>query len=261
MSDESIAGVQFEAGFERLTIRYRSRLHAHCRRLLGSHDDAEDAGQETYLRAWRWRRTRRSETSTRAWLYRIATNVCLDALSHRRRHNLAQISGPAGEAGGHPLDEVVGGPEPDVEVASKETLELTYIAAIRHLSPRQHTVLILREVLGHSARETAKLMDASVASVNSAGQRARRTLRRQLPEQRLEWYPDGASSERERRLVERYLEATERGDAEAVVLATAVADGLSAGRPPRPAPRRARSGPRPRACGTRSRGASRPSSG
>jgi RNA polymerase sigma-70 factor (ECF subfamily) len=212
MSDESNAGVQFEAGFERLTSRYRSRLQAHCRRLLGSHEDAEDAVQETYLRAWRWRRTRRSDTSTRAWLYRIATNVCFDALSRRRRRNPAEILGP----GGHPLDEVAAGPEPELELTARETVELAYMAAIRHLSPRQHTVLILREVLGHSARETAELMHSSVASVNSAGQRARRTLRRHLSEQRLEWSPDGASRQRERRLVERYLEATERGDSDAV---------------------------------------------
>jgi RNA polymerase sigma-70 factor (ECF subfamily) len=216
MSDESNAGVQFEAGFERLTTRYRSRLQAHCRRLLGSHEDAEDAVQETYLRAWRWRRTRRPDASTRAWFYRIATNVCFDALSRRRRRDRAETSSPGREAGGDPLDEVAAGPEPELELTSKETVELAYMTAIRHLSPRQHTVLILREVLGHSARETAELMDSSVASVNSAGQRARRTLRRHLSEQRLEWSPDEASSERERRLVERYLDATERGDSDAV---------------------------------------------
>jgi RNA polymerase sigma-70 factor, ECF subfamily len=221
MNDESVARVQSKAGFERLTRRYRSRLHGHCRRLLASHEDAEDAVQETYLRAWRWRDTRRSDTSTRAWLYRIATNVCFDALSRRRRRNGAEVAGPRGrqlgdawDADRRPLESAGAGPEPELELTSKETVELTYMAAIRHLSPRQHTVLILREVLGHSARETAELMDSSVASVNSAGQRARRTLRRHLSEQRLEWSPDAAPSERE--LVERYLEATERGDAEAV---------------------------------------------
>jgi RNA polymerase sigma-70 factor (ECF subfamily) len=221
MRDESVARVHSKAGFERLTRRYRSRLHAHCRRLLASHEDAEDAVQETYLRAWRWRDTRRSDTSTRGWLYRIATNVCFDALSRRRRRNRVEASRPLGEqlGGGSeanrpPLESVGPGPEPEVELTSKETVELTYVAAIRHLSPRQQTVLVLREVLGHSARETAELMNSSVASVNSAGQRARRTLRRHLSEQRLEWSPDAAPSERE--LVERYLEATERGDAEAV---------------------------------------------
>jgi len=221
MSNESIARVQSEAGFERLASRYRSRLHAHCRRLLGSQEDAEDAVQETYLRAWRWRRTRRADTSTRAWLYRIATNVCFDALSRRRRRNRAEVPRPPGEqlgtgseAGRHPLEAIGAGPEPEIELTSRETVELTYMAAVRHLSPRQQTVLILREVLGHSARETAELMDSTVASVNSAGQRARRTLRRHLPEQRLEWTPDAAPSERE--LVERYLAATERGDTDAV---------------------------------------------
>jgi RNA polymerase sigma-70 factor (ECF subfamily) len=221
MSEESIAPVQSEAGFERLTSPYRPPLHRHCRRLLGSHEDAEDAVQETYLRAWRWRGTRRSNTSTRAWLYRIATNVCFDALSRRRRRNRVEASTPLGEQLGdgleadrYTLEGIGAGPEPEVELTSKETVELTYMAAIRHLSPRQQTVLVLREVLGHSARETAKLMNSSVASVNSAGQRARRTLRQHLPEQRLEWSPDAAPSERE--LVERYLAATERGDAEAV---------------------------------------------
>jgi RNA polymerase sigma-70 factor (ECF subfamily) len=223
MSDESTARVQLEAAFEHLTSRYRSPLHAHCRRMLGSHDDAEDAVQETYLRAWRWRRSRRSATSTRAWLYRIATNVCLDALSQRGRRNRAEVRTPASggvgrssESARHPLEEVAAGPEPETELTAKETVEIAYMAAVRHLSPRQQTVLVLREVLGHSARQTAELMDSTVASVNSAGQRARRTLRRHLSEQRLEWSPDPAASERERRLVERYLEATERGDAEAV---------------------------------------------
>ena len=224
MGDEAAVSEGFEAGFSELTTRYRSRLHAHCRRLLSSHEDAEDAVQETFLLAWRSRASRRQGTSTRAWLYRIATNVCFDALDRRRRRRRAMDAveaaattaaldpAPASE----PAEGVAPGPEPGVELAAKETVEMAYLAAIQYLPPRQQSVLILRDVLGRSARETAALLDSSVASVNSAGQRARRTLRERLPAQRLEWALESDPSADQRELLTRYLEATERGDGEAV---------------------------------------------
>ena len=221
-------GTETTSGSDELTPlleRHRRELTAHAYRMLGSPFEAEDAVQETFLRAWRSRESRRSGTSTRAWLYRIATNVCWDALDRRRRRHRAQEAveavigttalepAPAGE----PVDGVAAGPEPGAELAAKETVELAYMAAIRNLPPRQQSVLILRDVLGRSARETADLMDSSVASINSASQRARRTLRERLPERRMEWSPDASPTERERELLTRYLDATERGDGEAVV--------------------------------------------
>ena len=215
---------RLEAGFAEISGNHRSALFAHCRRMLESHEDAEDAVQETFLRAWRWRAKKREGASTGAWLRQIATNVCFDALGRRRSRQQAveAIEAQTGHSVGQPPaaeggpEAVTAGPEPESELTAKETVEIAYMEAIRHLPPRQHTVLVLRDVLGRSAKETADLMDSSVASVNSAGQRARRTLRERLPERRMEWSPDATPTERERELLTRYLEATERGDAEAI---------------------------------------------
>ena len=197
------------AEFAALHDRHRHELRAHCARLMGSNEDAEDAVQETFLRAWRGRRSLRQAASARAWLYRIATNACYDALAQRQRYPVASpdehLDGIA--AVEHELE---------AELVAKETVELTYLAAIKHLPPRQRSVLILREVLGRSAKETATLLESTVASVNSAGQRARGTLRKHLPQRRLEWAPGVEPSDEERELLTRYLEATERGDVEAV---------------------------------------------
>jgi len=164
-----------EAVFAALAACYRRELLAHCRRMLGSAEDAEDVVQETLLRAWRNRESFEGRSSFRAWLYRIATNACLDALARRSRPD--RLPAPVPPA-------VV---EPDAEVVSKETIDLTLLAAVRHLPPRQRAVLILRDLLGWSAKETASLLEGSVASANSALQRARATLREQLAEPRLEW--------------------------------------------------------------------------
>ncbi len=183
--------------------------------------DSEDLVQETLLRAWRKRDTYQARSSFRAWLYRIATNVCLDALERRRRRPRAAHDL---ESGGTPLcpdplpDEIAtAGADPHAEVASKETIELVFLAAIQHLPPRQRAVLILRAVFGWSATDAASLLDASVPSVNSALQRARRTLKDRLPEQRLEWSAGSDPSPAERALLQRYLEAIERADTVAFV--------------------------------------------
>jgi RNA polymerase sigma-70 factor (ECF subfamily) len=209
-----------EVLFSELADRYRRELRAHCFRMLGSLEEAEDMVQETFLRAWRWRASVRHGASYRAWLYKIATNACLDALRARSR----AVRAVAGHgvlqgqlASEHPLEAVAPrDAEPDAEVVAKETIELAFQAAIEHLPPRQRAVLILRDVLGSSASDTADRLEASVTAVNSALQRARAALRERLPEPRLAWTAGSDQGGEERALVERYVEAIERGDADAI---------------------------------------------
>jgi RNA polymerase sigma-70 factor (ECF subfamily) len=235
-----------EAAFGALAERYRHELHVHCYRMLGSFDDAEEQVQETFLRAWRGRETYAGRASFRAWLYRIATNTCLDALARNPRRlpeprppETASVSvAPAVEItwlqpfpdrlldGVAPSEE-----EPDAVVVAKETIELAFLAAVQLLPPRQRAVLILRDVLGWSAKETASLLETSVQSANSALQRARATLQKQMPE-RLEWAPETDPSEQERELVQRYIEAAEHPDAD--VLAELMKDDLRFSMPPDP---------------------------
>ena len=182
-----------ESAFAALFERHRRELQVHCYRMLGSFEDAEDLVQETFLRAWRGRASFsfQGTASFRAWLYRIATNACLDALRKRPRRVLPQQLVPAGDPAAPPpppadlpwlqpypdrlLEPIASAEdEPGAVVVVRETIELAFMAAIQHLSPRQRAVLILRDVLGWSAKETASLLEASVASVNSALQRARR---------------------------------------------------------------------------------------
>jgi RNA polymerase sigma-70 factor, ECF subfamily len=219
--------------FTALVERYRRELQLHCYRMLGSYEDAEDLVQETFLRAWQRRATFEQRASFRAWLYRIATNACLDALRSRARRVLPQHLAPAADPRGamtppaelpwlqpYPdrlLEGIAAGEdEPEAAVVARETIELAFIAAIQYLPPRQRAVLIARDVLGWSAKETASLLDASVASVNSALQRARPTLERHLPKRRLDWSAPPDRSEEERALLQRYMDAHERGDVAAV---------------------------------------------
>jgi RNA polymerase sigma-70 factor, ECF subfamily len=210
-----------EVGFSEMVERYRPEMQVHCYRMLGSLEDSEDAVQETFLRAWRRRETFEGRSTFRAWLYRIATNACLDALGRRERR-LQTATGPeVSWLQPYPdrlLEEVAAGDEePDAAVVAKETIELAFMAAIQHLPPRQRAVLILRDVLEWPARDTAALLEASVAAVNSALQRARGALKRHLPERRLEWAPGLDPSQEERALLERYLNATENADADAFI--------------------------------------------
>jgi RNA polymerase sigma-70 factor, ECF subfamily len=203
--------------------------------MLGSLEDSEDLVQETFLRAWRGRAgfSHRETSSFRAWLYRIATNACLDVLRGRPRRILPPQVAPAGDPAAPPpppadlpwlqpypdrlLEPIApAGDEPGAVVVARETIELAFLAAIQHLPPRQRAVFILRDVLGWSSKETALLLKASVASVNSALQRARATLRDRLPERRTEWAPSSGPSEEERELLRRYVEAHERSDADAL---------------------------------------------
>jgi RNA polymerase sigma-70 factor, ECF subfamily len=210
-----------EARFAELVERHRRELRVHCYRMLGSFEDAEDLVQETFLRAWRRRDTFdfQGPGSLRAWLYRIATNACLDALERRPRRVLPAQLGPAADpraALRPPADLPWLQPYPEdllEGVVSKETIELAFLAAIQHLPPRQRAALIVRDVLGWSAKETASLLETSVASANSALQRARATLKTRLPASRLEWTASADPSADERQLLRRYVDAYERGDA------------------------------------------------
>lgn len=201
--------------FTALSERYRRELHLHGYRLLGSLDDAEDAVQDTLLRAWHNRHTFQGCSLVRSWLYRIATNACLDMLRRHRRRVLPSDVVPANVAdeqlAGVPeplwlqpypdrlLDELAATEnEPEAAVIAKETIELTFIAAIQLLPPRQRAVLIVRDVLGWSAADTAEFLETSVAAVNSTLQRARTTLQRNRPSGRLEWARAPDSSDQER---------------------------------------------------------------
>ena len=170
----------------------------HCYRMLGSFEDAEDAVQETFLRAWRRRETFEGRSTFRAWLYRIATNACLDLLAKRRPE--PAIGGEVLWLQPYPdalLDELpaVEADEPEAVAVARETIELAYVVAVQHLAPRPRAVLILRDVLGWPAKDVAELLGDSVNSVNSALQRARAGMREHLPAERKDWTGGVAAEE------------------------------------------------------------------
>ncbi|HEU5003554.1 MAG TPA: RNA polymerase subunit sigma-70 [Actinomycetota bacterium] len=215
------AGVLEEATFEDLTRRHRRELHVHCYRMLASFDEAEDAVQEALLRAWRSRDSLTDAAGARPWLYRIATNVCLDLLrARRRRPEPARSFAEIPWIQPYPdrlLDEIApSDDEPDAIAVARETIELAFIAALQLLPPRQRAALVLRDVLGQPAAETAALLETSVAAANSALQRARATLAEHLPARRMEWSRAGATAE-ERELLAGFIDAHERCDAAAAV--------------------------------------------
>jgi len=223
-----------EPAYTRLTERHRRELHVHCYRMLGSFEDAEDTVQETFLRAWRRRETYEGRSTFRAWLYRIATNACLDLLDKRR---------PKAATGGEVLwlqpypdellDEIPAGEadEPEVVAVARETIELAYLVAVQHLAPRQRAVLILRDVLGWPAKDVAELLGDSVHSVNSALQRARAGMREHLPAERQDW-TGGEEDAGTRELVRRYTDASVATDVDA--LAAMLRDDVRCSMPPTP---------------------------
>ena len=219
------AAVADESAFAELTQRHRRELHVHCYRMLASFDEAEDAVQETFLRAWRGRDGFDGSTKFRAWLYRIATNVCLDQLRSRSRR-LTHMRTFAEVPWLQPypdqlLDEIAPTEdEPDSVVVERETIELAFLAAMQVLPPRQRAALIARDVLGWPARETATLLETSVAAANSALQRARATMSERLPPKRSEWSA-GSPSDEERDLLARFIDAHERYDALAAIAISA----------------------------------------
>jgi RNA polymerase sigma-70 factor (ECF subfamily) len=226
-----------ELAFTAVVERYRPQLRVHCYRMLGSFDDAEDLVQETLLRAWRARAGFEGRSLVRTWLYRIATNACLNALERAPRRVLPQdvvlpvtAKTPTSEARAEP-DWVPEIPwlqpypdallepaapseaEPEATAVARETIELVFLAALQHLPPRQRAILILRDVLDWSAREIAALLETSVASVNSAHQRARATMRALQPAGRIETPLAVAPSDQERATLQTFMEAWERADA------------------------------------------------
>jgi RNA polymerase sigma-70 factor (ECF subfamily) len=233
-----------EATFSELFERYRRELQAHCYRMVGSFEDAEDLMQETFARAWRARaRFRRDgRSSPRAWLYRIATNACLDQLARRAPRLLPADVAPAAdpEAEVPPVASDVPwlDPYPDrlldphEAAVARETLEIAFLAAIQHLPPRQRATLILRDAAGFSARDTATLLGTSVPAVNSALQRARERLRDRLPSRRAEWAAADDPTAQQRAVARRYVEALERRDFAA--LAEVVRADARFSFPPRP---------------------------
>ena len=222
--------------FDDLVRHYRRELHVHCYRMLGSFDEAEDHVQEVLLRAWRSRETFQGRSSPRTWLYRLATNACLDTL---RRNARRAVPGPSRAPDGtvfastgpsvavmpwvqpYPdalLDEVATEqPGPEIVAVGRETISLAFLAAIQLLPPRQRAALILRDVVSLPAAEVAEVLDTSVPAVNSALQRARATLRDQWPGGRLDWAPAAEPDPGQRRLLERYIAAHEQADPDALI--------------------------------------------
>jgi RNA polymerase sigma-70 factor (ECF subfamily) len=223
-----------ERAYRPLVEPHRGELHAHCYRMLGSVQDAEDALQEALVRAWRGLPRFERQSALRSWLYRIATNTCLDAIARRPMRVLPIDYGPSADphdSPGEPLvesvwvepypDEMVGVEDglagPEARYEQRESLELAFIATLQHLPPNQRAALILREVLGFSAAEVAETLETSVASVNSALQRARRTVDERLPEQSQQATLRDLDDERLRELVEGYTNALQQGDVDALV--------------------------------------------
>jgi RNA polymerase sigma-70 factor, ECF subfamily len=223
-----------EEAFRRLVEPRRGELHAHCYRMLGSVHDAEDALQDALLRAWRFLPGFERRSSVRAWLYKIATNACLDLIGRRPRRVLPIDHGPATDPHddiGEPLIESVwvepypdeklgledGFAAPEARYEQRESVELAFIAALQHLPATQRAVLILREVLGFSAKETAASLDTTAVSVNSALKRARVAIDERLPKRSQQATLRTLGDDRLRELVESYVDAWERGDVEAVV--------------------------------------------
>jgi RNA polymerase sigma-70 factor (ECF subfamily) len=221
-----------ETGFEELVEPYRRELHAHCYRMLGSVYDADDALQDTMLRAWRGMKGFEGRSSLRSWLYTIATNSCLTQIARRPKRVLPIDYAPAADPHAPPGTPVVESvwlepyPDdafglqdvraaPDARYEQREGVELALIAALQHLAPNQRAVLILREVLGFSAKETAAMLETTVASVNSALQRARAAVEERVPEQSQQETLRALGDDGLRELVDRYVDAWERSDLDA----------------------------------------------
>ena len=238
-----------ESAYRRLVEPHRRELLAHCYRMLGSLHDAEDALQEALLRAWRGLPRFEGRSSLKSWLYTIATNVCLKAIERRPRLVLPIDYGPPADPHEGPSEPVVESvwidPYPDAELGldatlagpdaryeQRESVELAFLAALQHLPARQRAVLILRDVLGFSAREVAQTLDATPASVDSALQRAHKTVDERLPEQSQQATLRALGDDGLRALVDGFVTAWERADVDAVV--ALLADDAAMTMPPRP---------------------------
>jgi RNA polymerase sigma-70 factor (TIGR02960 family) len=213
-----------EAAFTALAEPHRRELHVHCYRMLASFDEAEDAVQETFLNAWRGRSGFQGGSLFRAWLYRIATNVCLDMLRRNSRRAGTRSLAEVPWIQPYPdllLDQAAPTDEqPEAVAVERETISLVFLAALQALPPRQRAALIARDVLGWPASETAEALGTSVAAANSALQRARTTMQSHLPARRADWSARPPSTA-ERELLEQFIEAHERLDTEAAIAVAA----------------------------------------
>ncbi len=217
------------SAFGALAERHRRELVVHCYRMLGSFHDAEDAVQDALLRAWRYRESLKDGAPLRPWLYRVATNCCFDVIARdpRRSALAARIAsdapegaapGPAEVAWLQPFpDARLESPaprdsEPEAVVLTRETIELAFLTMIQLLTPQQRAALILRDVLGWSAKETAELLETSVPAANSALQRARASLQARLLKPKREWPAGVDATAAERELLQKYVAACEHAD-------------------------------------------------
>jgi RNA polymerase sigma-70 factor, ECF subfamily len=218
--------------FRRLVEPHRTELYAHCYRMLGSVHDADDALQDALLRAWRGLARFEGRSSLRSWLYRISTNVCLDLIARRPKRVLPFDRGPAASSDddlGEPLTEHVwiepyaddqledGYASPEARYEQRESVELAFIAALQHLPATQRAALILRDVLGFPAREAAEALETTVASVNGALRRARKAVAERLPGESQQATLRALGDDRIREVFERYIDAWERGDVDAIL--------------------------------------------
>jgi RNA polymerase sigma-70 factor (ECF subfamily) len=209
--------------------RHRRRLHVHCYRMLGSVDEAEDMVQETLLRAWRARARFQGRSSVSSWLYRIATNVCLNAIQrHPRRLLVPEVAATIDPRTMPKWDTEIpwlqpypdqlldASEQPEEQAIRRETIELVYLAAIQHLPPRQRAVLLLTDALDWSAGEVAGLLGTTVAAVNSALQRARATMRANLPDRSTESARVTKPTAAEEAVLRQFIDAFQRADAAAL---------------------------------------------
>ena len=223
-----------ESAYAALVQPLRGELHAHCYRMLGSVHDADDALQDALVSAWRGLARFQARSSVRTWLYTITTNACLLLIRRRPQRVLPIDYGPPVDRDaptGEPLvesvwvepypDEAFGLPDtavaPEARYELRESVELAFVAALQHLPATQRAVLILREVLGFSAKEVAEALDTTVASVNSALQRARASIEERVPDQTQQVAARSLGDEAVSELVGRYVDAWERCDVDAFV--------------------------------------------